>query len=282
MNLLPSIWSNYFSELSPEDTIKAFKSKGFRAMELSTEDGDALLARGNINKTAREFKSFCADNDFVVTQGHLKLKCSIIMDNPDELLKELADWIELYKEIGIKNMVLHAGEKKDVPTEKLIARSAYAVEKLVAPLIGSDVYMCLENLVINYTTSSDLKTLITASGGKNLGICLDTGHLNLQNGIESQYDFIKNSGSFLRAVHITDNESKYDQHLLPFSIAKDDSPDKYVTRVNFDEVMRGLAEVDYKGLLNYEIPGESNAPMPILLAKLDYVMAMSKYFLGLY
>ena len=41
--------------------------------------------------------------------------------------------------------------------------------------------------------------------------------------------------------------------------------------------MKGLKDLRYEGLLNLEIPGESGAPMPVLLAKLDYLQVLMRY-----
>ena len=106
-------------------------------------------------------------------------------------------------------------------------------------------------------------------GSDHLGVCLDTGHLNLRPG-ESQYDFIKNCGSRLKALHIADNEGQTDQHMMPYGKG----------RVNWNDVIKGLTEVGYTGLFNLEIPGEAHGPMEIKLAKLRYVREICEYMTG--
>lgn len=282
MNLPISVWTNYFDEYSPEQKVKAIKSCGFDYAELSTEEGDILLSRGNIKQTAKEFKKHLDNEGLTVLQGHLKLFCNICQDNNQPVLDELKRWIELYTLLGIKNMVLHCGEIQGKSDKDLLPIRISALNQLVSEIESSEHYICLENLVISAKTSQPLKEIIKEVNSKNLAICLDTGHLNLHNGIESQYDFIKNSGSLLRALHITDNEGVYDQHLLPYSIAKDDSPDKHCHRVDFEEVMKGLSEINYQGYFNFEIPGETVCPTPIKIAKLKYAKVIAEYLLSLY
>ena len=135
--------------------------------------------------------------------------------------------------------------------------------------------ICLENLMEESCprTSSDLLALIDAAGGKNLGICLDTGHLNVVNarGVsESQHDFIMNAGARLKALHIADNDGSSDMHLMPYGRG----------RIDWKSVMMSLAEVGYDRLFNLEIPGESRAPLEVKIAKLDYIKRMCEYLLS--
>ena len=75
------------------------------------------------------------------------------------------------------------------------------------------------------------------------------------------------AGDRLKAMHLADNEGKTDQHMMPYGRGS----------VDWSAVMGGLKELRYEGLLNLEIPGESKAPMPVLLAKLDYLKVLMRY-----
>jgi len=44
--------------------------------------------------------------------------------------------------------------------------------------------------------------------------------------------------------------------------------------VNWDAVIRALKRIGYTGLFNLEIPGETRCPIPVRLAKLDYLKSM--------
>ena len=44
--------------------------------------------------------------------------------------------------------------------------------------------------------------------------------------------------------------------------------------------MQGLNDVNYKGLFNFEIPGENRAPTQILRSKLSYIHELSRYMLS--
>ena len=55
-------------------------------------------------------------------------------------------------------------------------------------------------------TCDNLLEIIRETDRANLGICLDTGHLNLAGGNPAQ--FVIQAGSLLKALHIVDNDGK--------------------------------------------------------------------------
>jgi len=75
---------------------------------------------------------------------------------------------------------------------------------------------------------------------KHVGICYDFGHGHLVGGFHRQC--LNIYGSRLQAIHVQDNHGMSDEHLLPFH-----------GTINWAECMAGLADIDYKGDLTYEI-----------------------------
>ena len=69
--------------------------------------------------------------------------------------------------------------------------------------------------------------------------CLDVGHCSLS-GREPQ-DCIRVLGNRLGALHIHDNDYLDDMHTLPG-----------LSEINFDEVMKALKDIDYKGDFTFE------------------------------
>lgn len=101
----------------------------------------------------------------------------------------------------------------------------------------------------------------------NMGICLDTGHLNIAKG--NPEDFITDTGKLLKALHIADNLGENDDHMLPFGRGT----------VDWKSVMRALGKISYGGLFNFEVPGERKCPIEIRIAKLDYALALANSML---
>ena len=263
-----SVWSTYFRDLGPEQSIDAFLEGGLCHMELSDEDGSLLLERGQPQKVGREFRSFLDDRGFSVPQGHLKLRADLCRD--DGAIDEFKRWLDLFYEIGIKAAVLHfGGYDLFVSYKELVEIRANAISQLAEHVKGTDMFICLENIRGCYC--SHLLELIDAVGSDNMGICLDTGHLNLT--AEKQSDFIHKAGGYLKALHIADNQGATDQHLMPFGIGTVDWPD----------VMRALKETGYHGLFNFEIPGETfgNIPLEVRKRKLKYIKSLAEFMLSM-
>ena len=270
MNTILSVWSQYFFEFSPEDAVDEFIKNGYRACELSDEHGRLLLERSfDVKKTGADFAAFLNDRNFSIPQGHLWLKIKICTD--PESIDELFRWIDLYEAIGIRNMVLHCDTSfpDDVGREERIERNAVALRQVAEYVKGRDIVICLENLrsTIFPRNASDLLTVIEKIGSENFGICLDTGHLNLTE--KDQRAFILAADDKLRALHIADNQGETDQHMMPFGKGT----------VDFCEVVRALREVDYDGLFNLEIPGESRIPLELRAAKLRYIQSCYDYLM---
>lgn len=269
-----SIWSQYYYELKIEDAVERFIRNGIYASELSDEHGFELLNRSDdVVSTGKSLKNFIDERNFEISQGHLWLKVKICSGD----IENIYNWIDMYEAIGIKNMVLHCDnlvdtsfskqEKIDKNIEKLTLIADYIRDK--------DITICLENLrllspeqkYIIDQNADDLLYIIDRVGSPRFGICLDTGHLNLME--KDHYKFILKAGKKLKALHIADNEGFIDQHMMPFTKGN----------VDFQEVVRGLREVDYKGLFNLEIPGESRIPIELRDAKIQYIKACYEYLM---
>ena len=107
--------------------------------------------------------------------------------------------------------------------------------------------------------------IIKKVGGRNFGICLDTGHLNLVNG--NQREFILKAGRKLKALHIADNEGVVDQHMMPFGKGT----------VDIKEVFKALKEIGYRGIYNLEIGGERRCPIEVRHFKAQFIKKSFEY-----
>jgi sugar phosphate isomerase/epimerase len=212
-------------------------------------DGHRLLARGDAVTVGREYKKLADDKGFSFPQGHLWLRADIT--SGVETLDILKNWLDLFLTLGIRSAVLHTGGDNTLPDEVLLEKRVRALEVLTGYIKGSPLTICLENLRGRKLaqTADDLNAMIDAVGDENLGICLDTGHLNYCSAIgcgQPQGEFIRKAGKRLKALHIDDNDGTADQHRMP-----------YRGTVDWQDVMSALAEVGYDRLFNLEIPGES-------------------------
>lgn len=272
-----SMWSSYYVELSPEDAMMELRKNGYEYCELSDEHAAMLLKRGDAKTVGAEFKKFCDGIGMKVTQGHLLLAVKLC-DETKPVVQTLCNWMDLFLAIGIKSAVLHCDGmyESDIPIEEKMEKNVPVLKQLTDYLKGTDMVICLENLrtpsctpPFFSNTAESLIWFIEQVNSDNLGICLDTGHLNIAGDPPDQAAFIRRAGKYLKALHIADNEGTSDQHMLPFGRGN----------VNIVKVVKTLKEIGYDGLFNYEVPGERVCPMEIKAHKLQYAKAVFEYLI---
>lgn len=266
----PSISSGFFERYQPEEAVRHLREAGFCYSEFAVDHSLMLQSRGdNVEKTGLQFRTFLEDQGLTVSQGHLNFLEDLCLPKTIDYLKRE---ITLFQAIGIRNGVFHISGGLDLPVEKRLEVQERHIRELLEFVQGTDFTLCLENLMSNPTvTDADkLLTWIHRLGGKNLGICLDTGHLHyarLGLGVTNQThaEFIRKAGSYLKATHIQSNDGSGDQHLAPYTGRKNP--------IDWDAIVSALREIGYEGLFNLEVCGETETfpPLPILKAKLTYM-----------
>ncbi len=272
MNAPFSIWSQYYNTEEPEEAILEFEKDGVTHIELSHEHGSAILAReGDHRENGRKFKEFLTAHGITATQGHLAFP-SLIVCEGESFIDYIVRQTELYEAIGIKCSVLHCDYMRgfEVTDEERFEKNVAALKEVARRTAHIDMYICLENLGGGAAAGIDLiLELIRRVGSPKFAICLDTGHLN-RTKTSSQKEFLIKGGSLIKALHVHDNEGIEDQHILPFSRGN----------IDWQDFMDGLKEINYEGLFNYEIPGDSkNCPIEVLHEKTKLVKATYDYLM---
>lgn len=268
-----SVWLDYFGELTTEEAISQLATAGFTYGEISLTHLKELKARGNPEATGAAVRQHADSLGYCIPQGHLSFHGGLC---DDSALERLMPELDLFAAMGVKKAVLHVNGGNDLTDRERYDRQIHYIRKLSEYVEGSGITLCIENMY-TLTDSRDaikIKRIIRDAGGKNLAICLDTGHLHLtrMNGLTEQThrEFILEAGDLLQAMHITDNSGAEDTHQMPFSARRG---------LDWQAVMLALKEADYPGLFNLEILGERYAPLAIRQAKLDYIRSMCDYMM---
>jgi sugar phosphate isomerase/epimerase len=260
-----SMWTSFFIDLTPEDALREQAAAGWHHAELSDEHSKALLDRGDPVRTGEAFRRFAADAGVSVAQGHLWLTVDIAPANESarrEAMAGLKRWLDLYLALGIRAAVLHPGGTNHQDPATRQAEQLRSLAELTAHVRGTGIVLCLENC----SSGDALKPLLAATAPGEVGVCLDTGHLNLTP--ESQRDFIRFCGPRLRALHLAENDRSGDQHNFPYARGG---------CVPWPEVAAALRDISYDGLLNFEVPGENRCPLPVRRLKLGYLRELAAW-----
>lgn len=264
-----AMWTAFLVEETPERAVEILSECGYRYAELSDEHGAMLMERGNPVETGRRFRETAESCGISLPQGHLKLAADIAAADPAARRRDL-DYlkreIELYRAAGVRAAVLHCGGgaalRAGVPEEEVEGVRTEALREL-CDAAGDGIRIALENLSRSVSRSAaELLHIIELAGRPELGVCLDTGHLNLTGG--DPVEFIETVGGKLIALHITDNLGESDLHMFPCGRGN----------IRWQPLMRKLRASGYDGLFNFEVPGERCAFRPIALAKLRYALEL--------
>ena len=85
------------------------------------------------------------------------------------------------------------------------------------------------------------------AGEEIFAFCLDTGHANIVG--KNLYQYVTSLGHRLMLMHINENTRQDDNHMIPYTQL--DRGNK-MTSINWDELLRGLKDIGYKGDLCFE------------------------------
>ena len=153
--------------------------------------------------------------------------------------------IEICKELGIQNTVVHPGCAEGLTKEEWFEKNKDFYSKLFPIMEKTGVNVLVENStkVCNkgrYCANSgkDMAEFLNYVGHPLLHACWDTGHANCEG---SQYQDILDLGKELSAIHYNDNHGERDEHLIP-----------YLGTMNHDEVMHALIDAKYEGYFTLE------------------------------
>lgn len=258
-----SIWSGYLKDESPETMLAMVRDAGWRFVELADEHGEELEARGGAESAGRALRRVAADRGVSIEQGHLQLSADIAAVDPGPTIDALKRRMDLYAAVGIRNAVLHPGGKERLslgsPLQEIHERRIMSLRELCAHVRGSGLRICLENIPGTLAECAELLEAISCVGEPDLGICLDTGHLNLCSG--DQVGFVRQAGERLFALHVSDNDGTKDQHVAPYARGT----------ISWPPFVAAVSDIGYDGLFNLEVPGENRCPIAIRLRKLRYM-----------
>lgn len=192
-------------------------------------------------KYVRNIKKIAEDNGIKCNQSHAPFPSGV----PD-----IDKWhkraIECTAELGGKICVIHpnvyitAQENAEMYNGLL----PFAKEHGVKIATENMFFWDLENQIGKPASCSSPESFvehIKAVNDDYLVACVDIGHAEMAGVNGGAVNIIKALGSDVQALHIHDNNLRKDLHQIPFSMD-----------INYEEVVKALKEIDYKGEFTLE------------------------------
>ncbi len=254
-----------------EKAVHILEEEGFECFEYAYEHFKEDDLRGTVSSRIRKLSGEVSTLSIEPSQMHAPYgELDSQLASPDETtrskgIKKAKEWLEYAGILGVKVLVFHpAWNKREIrPSSKEDTQQSKTWNREVFPKIGRfggevGVKVALENRD-DPVFGSRLEDLldIVEMDPDNLGVCLDTGHANI-NGFACGR-FAIDLGEHLIATHIHDNDGQSDQHLLPF-----------VGNIDWDDFLDAIDRCHYGGRMIVEVPG-SDTDQRICLDKIKLV-----------
>lgn len=237
------------------NVLKTISDSGFHCIDYDMTDKDNAepAVRG------RELKEILARLGMTAPQAHSSTANPLLPENRQEWVKA-QDAVRFCKAAGIPAIVVHPGALEGNSREQFFEKNAEFYRSLIPVCEETGVGVLLENIG-NYAdpyylwTGKDLRELVELVNHPLFTACWDTGHANHFWPEDcKQYESILALKGKLTALHVQDNagyfsdtrrHSRIDMHMPPYFT--------WCGNVNFDAVLKGLADIGYKGTFNFEL-----------------------------
>lgn len=129
-----------------------------------------------------------------------------------EIIKAHSHFMRKASELGCLTYTVHLGERyPGYALEYLQKQVRRSIEELLACAEKNGIKIAMENMIY-YDNSSELASLAGKYKHSFLGLCLDTGHAHVKEGLMNA---LKNMAPYLFTCHLQDNDGTDDQHWPP-------------------------------------------------------------------
>ena len=127
-------------------------------------------------------------------------------------MDEVKRALEVAEVLPFRFLVLHLGERDGAWGERALEDSLTAVEHLNAFARPLGVRLLLENIQNEITEPKNLLEIIRVGHFEDVGVCFDSGHANLGEGVPQTLAELK---PLIGSTHLHDNRGDKDRHLWP-------------------------------------------------------------------
>jgi sugar phosphate isomerase/epimerase len=129
-----------------------------------------------------------------------------------EMVDEVKRALEIAETIPFRYLVQHIGISGEEFDMRKIDAAFSSLEQITVFARQFGVEVLLENIPNDLSSAARLLTFEELTHMK-LNFVFDTGHANLQAGVEPSFELMKDR---IRSTHVHDNDGKTDIHLFPF------------------------------------------------------------------
>lgn len=280
------------------ECLKRIKKIGFDTVDLNFGQQPDLKGKNEFDYYT-DIKKFALDINLDICQAHAPMIKTAQVDSSlffsDEFLTKTTTAIKMSGLLNIPYLVIHPfvlypegyknkGYKYEDVKDKIKEDILRFFKRLSTCIDDSNIKIAIENMyaydfmgrkVVNTvcSTPEEMNDFIDILGKDKFVACLDVGHANLIKNIKIS-QFIEKLGDNLKILHISDNFGalndwfgEFDRHNPPF-----------IGSVDWADVMKGLNNINYKGVFNMECNGY--APKELTEIYAEYIFKSAKYIIN--
>lgn len=283
---------NLFYRFPLEKCAEIYKNAGFDAIDYALTDmvNDASPFNGSWYRSYTE--GLCkrvAALGLTVNQTHAPFTFSYRLwadeaSFRDIVYPRLVRSIEISAILGAQVVVMHPLHHFPYRghEEEIFEKNMAFYRSLIPVCRDCGIVMGIENMwqqdsrrgcIVHDTCSQkeEFVRYIDTLDSEYMKACLDLGHIGLPAQKDEAQDVIRALGhDRLKALHVHDNNYRADQHNLPFH-----------GKLNWQEITRALADIDYTGDFTYETTTEfmRGAPDAFVPIGVRYMAQIGKYLI---
>lgn len=266
------ILSDRMSEL---EAIKYFAKCGFTALDLGMDDmwdENSPKVGPNYVEYAKELKRVADGCGVVFNQSHTPMHSSYIDETKTaKAFDHIKRAIEIAAIVGAKNTIVHPKQHLEYPEfkDELRVQNIEFYNKLLPLCDEYDINILTENMWRTKGTNAILHSVcapadefrdyVDMMNHPRFGACLDIGHTYLVH--EDIIEMINTLGDKIWGLHVHDVAMDNDLHTVPF----------FGNIKNWEEIMKALAKIGYKGDITFEIKALGQIPDSLLEDTLIYL-----------
>ena len=257
-------------------TFDVFAQAGFQGIDFNNDIGE-YYTQEHDQAFYSELGRYANARGITICQAHAPFGSSFPeADKAAKRFEEIVQSIKNASYLGAPMIVVHPCTQLDYSVEgnpeKLFEYNLDFYRRLIPYAREAGIKIAIENIgrVSITSTPERLNRLYDALNDPVFTVCFDVGHCLFQ-GVDPA-EAIRKLGHRLvnGCTHIHDNFGDTDAHTLP-----------YYGRVDWESVMKALADIDYKGDLNYEASNFiKDVPAELYIDGLTYMAKVGHYLIG--
>ncbi len=253
-----------------------FAAAGIEGIDFNNDVAEYCTAEHD-EQFYRELGKYAASRGVAICQAHAPFPSSYVEEEKSaKRFEEIVQGIKNAAYLGAPMIVVHPCTHLDFAVEGnpeiLFEYNLDFYRKLIPVAREFGIKIAIENIgrVSITSTPERLNKLFDTLNDPVFTVCFDVGHCLLQ-GVDPA-EAIRAIGERLvdGCTHVHDNNGDRDTHTLPF-----------YGKVEWESVMKALADIGYKGDLNYEASAFiKDIPVALYEDGLAYMAKVGHYLIG--